>query len=237
MSATFGSLQTKISTKLIDAGQTAVSAANVADAINDALHFWKFRRFWFNERQVTLTMDINDPFVFIYGQSNPNYLNAPVLPQLFLYEFPEDGFTIYYNQLRYVMEKKSPKVFDIHTVGGITGPAGTPSGSGLGLPFMYTFRNQAYEFYFYPNLNYSMVVNYITDYVDLSLPNDTNDFTNYADRILLYEALSHLYGENRQDEQQEGTYFAKAEREYQNLKMRGFQQQESGSLTIETILA
>ena len=186
---------------------------------------------------MTLTMDINDPFIFMFGQSNANYPSAPILPQMFLYEFPDDdGFTIYYQQLRYRMEKTSPKLFDDVCVGGITGPAGTPSGSGLGIPFTYTFRNQAYEFYFYPNLAYSMVVNYITDYADLVNTADTNDFTNYADRVITYEALSHLYGENRQDQQQEGTYFAKADREYQNLKMRGFQQQETGKLTVDTIL-
>ena len=233
---TFGALQTKISKKLIDANNTAIASSDVGDAINDAIHYWKFRRFWFNERQVTLTMDINDPFIFMYGQSNSNYPSAPVLPQMFLYEFPESGFTIFYNQLRYTMKKCSPKDFDAEAVGGITGPAGVPSGSGLGLPFIYTFRNQTYEFYFYPNLAYSMVVNYITDYVDLVSGSDSNDFTNYADRVIMYESLSHLYGENRQDGPQESTYFAKADREYQNLKMRGFQMQESGELSCENIL-
>lgn len=234
---TFGALQTKISKKLIDAGQTAISGSDVGDAINDAQHFWKFRRFWFNERQTTLTMDVNDPFVFMSGSNNPavaNYPLAPVLPSTFLYEFPEDGFVIYYSQSRYVMKKKNPKVFDEQAIGSITGTSST--GSGAGLPFIYTFRHQSYEFYFYPNIAYSLVCNYITDYADLANASDTNDFTNYAARVLLYEALSHLYGENRQDEQQEGTYFQKAEREYQNLKMRGFQNQETGELVTENIL-
>lgn len=231
---TFGFLQTKISKKLIDANNTAIAVSDVGDAINDAIHYWKFRRFWFNERQVTLTMDVNDPFIFMYGQSNANYPFAPVLPQLFLYEFPEDGFVIYYNNLRYTMNKKHPVIFDNQAIGSVTGPSST--GSGAGLPYIYTFRNQTYEFYFYPNIAYSMIVNYITDYADLVNTTDANDFTNYADRVIMYESLSHLYGENRQDQQQEGTYFAKADREYQNLKMRGFQMQESGYLDTENIL-
>jgi hypothetical protein len=239
MGTTYGALQTKISKKLIDAGQTAIAGSDVGDAINDALHYWKYRRFWFNELQTTLTMDINDPFVFMYGISNANtvnYPNAPVLPQEFLYEFPDDGFVIYYNQLRYPIVKRHPLVFDSLAVGAINGGAETPSGSGLGLPFMYTFRQQTYEFYFYPNLNYSLVVNYIEDYPDLVNSSDTNDFLNYADRLIMYEALSHLYGENRQDQQMEGSFFAKADREYENIKMKGFQQQESGVLTTENIL-
>jgi hypothetical protein len=127
-------------------------------------------------------------------------------------------------------------VFDSQVVGNVTGGAGTPSGSGLGIPFMYTFRQMTYEFYFYPNLNYSLVCNYIQDYTDLVQSTDNNDFTNLADRLIMYEALSHLYGENRQDQSMENSFFAKADREYENLKMRGFQMQESGELVVETIL-
>lgn len=231
---TFQALQTKVSKKLIDANNTAISASDVGDALNDALRFWKFRRFWFNERQSTVTMDINDPFLFLYGQSNATYPSAPTLPQYFLYEFPDDGFVIYYNQVRYPITKRHPLLYDNQAVGSVSGTSST--GSGLGLPFVYTFRNMAYEFYYYPNLAYTLTVNYITDYADLVNPADTNDFTNYADRLLMYEALSHLYGENRQDENQENKYAKKADREYENLNIRGARQTASGELTIESIV-
>jgi hypothetical protein len=81
-----------------------------------------------------------------------------------------------------------------------------------------------------------MICNYVVDYVDLVNSTDNNDFTNNADRLIMYEALSHLYGENRQDQQMEGSFFQKADREYENLKMRGFQMQESGQLVTENIL-
>jgi len=81
-----------------------------------------------------------------------------------------------------------------------------------------------------------MVCNYITDYNDLVNANDTNDFTAYADRLIMYEALSHLMGENRQDQTMENSYFAKADREYQNIKLKGNNQLASGDLTIDTIL-
>lgn len=222
--ATFGALQTKVSKKLIDANNTAIAASDVADAINDALHFWKYQRFWFNEAQVAITMDVNDPFILGYGNSNATYPNAPKLPQYFLYEFPEDGFVINYNNLSYTMAKKAPKLYDAMNV------------TGMGVPAIYTFRNGNYEFYFYPNIAYTMNVYYIRDYPDLVNQQDVNDFTNYAGLLLVYEALSRLIGEQRQDLDMAAAYEKKARREYENLKARGFQQTESGELTFETIL-
>lgn len=233
MAATFGSLQTKISKKLLDPNQTAIAATDVADAINDALHFWKYKPFWFNQRQTTITMDTkaaadgsasSDPYILGYGNSIANYPSAPVLPQLFLFEMPEDGFVIYWNNLYYPQKKVPPFIYDVENVHGI------------GLPTIYCFRNGNYEFYFYPNIAYSMIVNYVTDYADLVNSTDTNDFTANADRLLMYEALSHLYGEQRQDQQSSAYYAQAAQREYENIMVRGSQQAASGSLTYECIV-
>lgn len=224
MVATFGSLQTKISKKLIDANQTAIAGADVADALNDALHYWKQKRFWFNEGQATLTMDINDPYVLGYGNTNSDYPNAPVLPSDFLYEFDKDGFVIPYSKLKYRFEKVPPAAFDDADI------------QGIGIPYIYTFRNGNYEFYFYPNLAYSLTVNYVKDVADMVNQNDTNVFTVNADRLLMYEALSHLYGENRQDESQGGLYAGKADREARLLKTRSSNNNASGNLSVSSIL-
>ena len=224
MTATFGSLQTKISKKLIDANNTAIAASDVQDALNDALHYWKFKRFWFNEAQTTLTMDINDPFVLGFGNTNSSYPNAPVLPSNFLYEFPKDGFVIQYSKLSYRFRKLSPDQYDDTNI------------QGIGIPYVYTFRNGNYEFYFYPNLNYLLTVNYIMDIADMVNSTDTNVFTKYADRLIMYEALGHLYGENRQDLESEAPYAAKADREYRLLKTRGGQQVTTGRMEVDSIL-
>lgn len=224
MAATFGSLQTKISKKLIDANQTAVSGADVADAINDALHYWKQKRFWFNEAQTTLTMDVNDPYVLGYGNTNSTYPNAPVLPSNFLYEFDKDGFVIPYSKLKYRFRKVAPAEFDDADI------------QGIGIPYIYCYRNGNYEFYFYPNLAYSLTVNYVTDVVDMVNASDTNIFTINADRLLMYEALSHLYGENRQDMDQGMGYAGKADRESRLLKTRSSNNNASGHLSVSSIL-
>lgn len=231
--ATFGSLQTKISKKLIDANQTAVAGSDVGDALNDALHYWKQKRFWFNEGQATLTMDTSasldgsinsDPFVLGYGNTNSNFPHAPVLPIDFLYEFERDGFVIPYSKLNYRFKKVSPAEYDDINIGGI------------GIPYIYTYRNGNYEFYFLPNIAYSLVVNYVKDVPDMVNANDTNIFTVNADRLLIYEALSHLYGENRQDLEQDNAYAAKADKEARLLKKRTSNNNASGSLTVRSIL-
>lgn len=224
MVATFGTLQTKISKKLIDAGQTAIAASDVGDALNDALHYWKQKRFWFNEGQTTLTMDINDPYILGYGNTNSSYPNAPVLPSDFLYEFAKDGFVIQYSSLSYRFKKVSPAEYDDTSI------------QGIGIPYIYTFRNGNYEFYFYPNLAYSMTVNYVKDVNDMINSGDTNIFTTNADRLLMYEALSHLYGENRQDLDRDNQYAAKADREYRLLKTRSSNNNASGVLSVSSIL-
>jgi hypothetical protein len=224
MAATFGSLQTKISKKLIDPLQSAVTQADVADALNDALHYWKQKRFWFNEGQATLTMDVNDPYVLGYGNSNATYPNAPQLPSDFLYEFENDGFVIPYSQLKYRFKKVTPAQYDDSDI------------QGIGIPYLYCFRNGNYEFYFYPNLAYTLTVNYVKDVTDLVNLSDTNIFTANADRLLMYEALSHLYGENRQDGTMDNSYAAKADREAKLLKTRTSNNNASGSLVMTSIL-
>lgn len=222
--STFVQLKSKIAQRLIDPSSTAVSLTNVGDAINDAITFWKYKRFWFNQTSVVKTMDFNDPYILQYGNTKTAYPLAPVLPSDFLYEIPENGFVINWNNLSYTMKKKHPKEFDATNVRGI------------GLPFIYTFRDENYEFYFYPNINYLMSVYYVKNYVDLVNDSDHNDFTDFAEKMIIYEALSRLSAELRQDEKMQAYYSAAALKEYENIKIRSFDQMKSGTLVIDTIL-
>lgn len=222
---TFGSIKTKISRKLIDAAQTAISDSGVGDALNDALRYWKQKRFWFNEGQGFLTMDVNDPYILGPGNSAPaGYPGAPSLPADFLYEFEKDGFVISYSKLFYRFRKVPPGEFDSANI------------QGQGIPYIYCFRNGNYEFYYYPNLAYSMTVNYLKDVADMVNAADTNIFTANADRLIMYEALAHLLGEDRQDDKSESNFFAKVDREYKLLKARSARGIASGHLSVSSIL-
>lgn len=231
--ATFGQLQKRVADRLIDPNNVAVSAANVAQAINDAVAFWKTRKFYFNQRVANLTLDDNpaldgsapgDPFVLQYGNTNSLYPNAPVLPADFLFEDEENGFTIPYNNLTYNVEKQPPKIFDDVSINGV------------GLPYIYTFRNGNYEIYFLPQIAYTLRVNYICDYPALVNATDTNDFTTFADKLIEYDAISRILSDLRLDDDRAARFSARCEQENANLKSRSAKQNATGRLTIDTLL-
>jgi hypothetical protein len=209
---TFAQLKTRVSRKLIDPNNTAVSASDVGDAINDAIKYWKYSRFWFNETTATVTLNVSDQVV-------------PNIPSDFLYEDQENGFVILYDQITYTLTKKHPKEFDRISIQNATG-----------LPSVYTWRNGVYTVYFQPNIAYTMNIYYIKDYVDLSADDDSNDFTTFADQLITYEAVGRLTGEDRQDSASGSEYLGRADREFKNLTNRTSKQTASGRLDVDTIL-
>ena len=232
--ATFGQLQTRIAGRLIDPNNQAVSAANVSQAIQDAIDFWKTKKFYFNQRVANITLDTtaatdgsatSDPFILLYGQTNSLYPNAPVLPQYFLYEDPDNGFVIPYSNINYNVEKVAPEIYDNANINGV------------GLPYIYCFRNNAYQIYFLPQIAYTMRVNYITDYAPLVNASDTNDFTTYADKLIEYDAIARLLADLRLDEARADKFNMRKEEEYNMLKTRSRKQNATGRLVIDTILA
>lgn len=224
--ATFGQLQTRVAARLIDPSNVAVSSSNVAQAINDAVSFWKTRKFWFNNKLTTLTLDLEDPYILGYGNSNPLWPNAPVLPSNFLFEDDKDGFVIQYNNQNYPLDKVHPREYDNSFLS-----------NGNGLPFIYTWRNGNYEIYWKPQLAYTMQVNFYADYPDLVNPTDTNDFTTYADKLIEYDAISRILSDLRLDDDRAAKFAARAETENTNLKSRSRKQNATGRLVVDTILA
>jgi hypothetical protein len=221
---TFSVLNQTISKRLIDVNNTAISSADVGTAINDAIVFWKQKPFWFNQKTASVVMDINDPFIMANGVINSKYPLAPQLPSDFLWEEPENGFVIQYNQLSYSMKKKHPREYDAVNV------------QGNGLPRIYTWRDGNYEFYFYPNLAYTMNIYYYKEYAALVQPGDTNDFLTYADKLIEYDAIGRLLSDIRLDDDRAERFMKRAEAEYSNLKMRSRKQAATGQLVTETIL-
>lgn len=210
---TFSELRTKIARKLIDPNNTAVSAADVGGAINDALRFWKQRRLWFNESSTQITL-----------AENVNTISG--LPADFLYELPENGFVIAdISGIFWPLQKVQPHHFDYSS-----------NANAIGRPFIYTWRNGTFAIYYKTNISYPLNVYYVRNYDPLVNDGDNNDFTNYADQLLIYEALSRLSGEDRQDLEMNNAYAAKADREYESLLQRSRRTVGTGHLSVQTII-
>lgn len=210
--STLAQLRNLIAEKLQDPNFTSISSASVDAFINDALRYYKYHVFWFNETVSTITLTQGNPVV-------------PSIPSNFLEELRHGGLSINYSNIYYPLTKISSEVYDGWNV------------QAVGLPRLYTYRNKQIEVYYYPNIAYSLILRYIKDYADLVNDSDTNDFTVYGDRMIQYNALSRIYAEMKQDSKMEQYYTARAEDEELNLKRRSDNLTGSGKLTIESYLA
>lgn len=208
---TFAELKGRVAQALLDPNNAAISDADVGQAVNDALRYWRYRRFWFNSAKVDLTLVAGNPVV-------------PNVPADLLFEMAKFGLVVKYNQLSYPLRKVLPHEYDAQ------------NNEAQGLPEIYTWRNGQFELFWYPNQAYTLTLNYVKDYAPLVNAADNNDFTNQADSLLIYEAASRLYGTLRQDRQKADDYLRDAMREYDNLCIKTGKQTGSGSLAVDTII-
>lgn len=211
--ATFVEMQTYVSKRVLDPNRTVVSLDDVKEGINDAIKFWKFRRFWFNEVSDTGVMTQGDPS-FPY-------------PSDFLVPATKDGgFVIEYGSVRYPMSKVSNLAYD-----------GWYLNNGYGMPRWYARAgNQEYQAYPIPDRDYTVRRHYLKDYEDLDADADENDFTTYATRLIELEAIGNLIGEIREDMGAGSGYLAKADREFKNLLVMTNKSNAAGKLMLHSTL-
>ena len=191
--ATLGTLKTRVSARLKDPQNTSVSSAEVTNVINDAIAFWAKRKFWFNDVSQNVTLTENSP-------------TLPTLSTPLEEIYQTNGIVINYGNNRWPLTKVTGDKYDELNV------------EGQGIPYCFTYRNGGYELYYYPDQAYTAVVRGIKAYEDLTGDDDTNDFTDEASDLIMYESLARAYAEFRQDDKMEAYYSARAESEYQNLK-------------------
>lgn len=209
--ATFGELKTKVATRLKDPSYQSTNSTDVADVLNDSIQHWSKDRFWFNEFQETVTLTQNNPVLTLVT-------NTP------LYLFQADGVVINYAQARWPLKKISSVEYDrLNT-------------EGRGLPFTWTERNNGFEVYWYPDADYTTIVRGIRAYdrfaTDGSQDSNSDDFTINANDLIMYEALSRLYGELRQDPNMENYYQARAQNEYKSLKAQTRRDKGTGQINV-----
>lgn len=203
--ATFGELQTRIAQKL--GNQTGLTS-QIATAINETITYYQQEAFWFNEASTTITLTEGDPLV-------------PDVPNNFLYETKVNGLVIVYANTRYVLRKKHPVVWEQVNV------------EASGLPFIYKNQNQNLYVYCYPDQAYTMVLSYIKSYSELAVSGDTNDWTNYASRLIEAQTLADMWLDQGKSLDRYATYTAKAEEEYLALKRRSDERRATDEMITE----
>lgn len=212
--ATFGEMQTSVSKRLLDPSNTSVSASDVALALNDAIKYWKFRRFWFNEVFDSATLTTQDGTI-------------PLSSDFLVPSTQGDGFVIEYSNLRYPLEKLTQQEYDAMYLS-----------NGYGLPRWYARVGTDYEVYPLPDRDYTIKRHYLKDYKVIAQENYNakNDFTDYADRLLILWSCANLIAEFRQDEKMESYFRSAATDEFNNLQVMTRKSNSSGSLTQSSVL-
>jgi len=222
--ATFGTVATAISRRLIDDNNTAVTLPEVKEAINEAISYWKFRRFWFNTSRYQGTIAAANT------QSNDGTSTCSVVttPSDFLIDLPRNGLVVIDNLFPYQVKKYEPSLFD-----------GIASLITTGRPRIYCNRNGQLESYPSANKVYNYNLYYLKEYTafatDTSQDGSTNDFLDeQKGRYLIQNhALANLHGELRQDDTMEKRYTERRDAEYNTLIARTNKTLRTGILTVE----
>jgi len=109
--------------------------------------------------------------------------------------------------------------------------------NGVGLPDIYTVKAGIYYCYYIPDQDYTLRRWYLKDYDDLVNADDTNDFTDNAERLIELWTIANLIAEFRQDKEMEPYYRNAAQDEYTNcLGVRNAKVNSSGHLTLHSFL-
>lgn len=207
--ANFGEMQTYISKRLLDPNNQAVTIEEIKEAINESISYWKFKRFWFNEAADMATMTS--------GSASFPY------PADFLIPAKDTGaFYIEYGETRYPLKKISAIDYDCLFLE-----------NGFGLPRFYAkLGSEQYQCYPIPDQDYVVGRRYLKNYDDLVNDTDTNDFTEYASRLINTWALSRLHLELRQDREMSSSFAQIARDEFKNLLLRTNKENATGTLSV-----
>jgi hypothetical protein len=209
--ATLATIRGRVLAKLVDAGGSIAepTAAQVTAEINSVIDFYEPQNLWFNETTVTGTLTVGSDVVPIPADFN-HFLepNALVVEQ---------------SNVRYPLVKISPLQYD------------SMYAAGTGLPRFFTYRNQGIQLYFIPDQEYPYRLYYNRSYADLVADGDSNDFTNYAERLIEYRTLAECYLNYRSDMEMAREYERKAAEELNRLVSQTRQRLATGNLETDDI--
>ena len=213
--ATLAQMITRIADRLLDPNHTAITEVQIREAVNEAIDFHKQETFWFNEFEETVTLTADSKVLSLTT-------NTP----LEIYE--EGGVVIDYGSLYWNVRKVSTQKYD------------SESTQATGLPYMWTYRNDAFELYFIPDQAYSCIVRGIKDYTafDETGTDDatSNDFTTEGERLIRYHALKSLAADYRQDLEMATTFENREIAELEKLREKTANRVKTDTNSINSTL-
>lgn len=209
--ATLKQIRDSIAAKSKDSNFTAVNESLVDYEINRAIRYYETTRFWFNEAQSDITLNVGDNVV-------PNIPSDSIAP------FLVNGVTLVDNQIKEPMEKKLPDFYD------------SMDAEQTGRPSIWTYKNGQFLVLPYPASAYILQFRYLKSYTGLVNDNDTNDFTKYAQDLISMRALSTIYTEYKEAPDLAQFYEGRAASELVSLTKRTNMLNASGRLEVNTIL-
>lgn len=210
--ATFSEITVKVSKRLLDANNIAVSSEDVASAINNAVKYWKFKRFWFNEAVMEEQLTIGSPVI-------------PLPTDFLVPSQKQNGFYIQDAGVRYQLAKIEDEEYNARW-----------SETATGLPRAYSRVGQSYEVTPAPDKPYTIKGVYLKDYEDIVNTSLTNDFLTHADRMIMLWACANLTAELRQDDKMEAYYRQAAQDDYNNLADFSSKTNSGDALSISSSL-
>lgn len=209
---TFGQLKTRIAERINISNEDS----KIGDAINEAISFYSHQHLWFNEATAQFTT----------VEDNPDLTPSPTaLPADFLYEWEQGGLILTYNNRKYELQKIT------HSQREAIDDTNSTS-----QPSFYTYRLQKIYLYPIPDRAYTVDLYYIKSYDTLTTDNASNDWTNFADRLIEAKALADLYLNERHSDNKHSVYEDKAKREFDNLQKRNRKGRGTGRLKVQSLI-
>ncbi len=209
--ATLATIRQRVLAKLVDAGGSIAepSAAQVTAEINSVIDFYEPQNLWFNETTATGTLTAGSASV--------------PLPADFNHFIEPNALVVEQSNVRYPLTKVTALAYD------------SMYSAGTGLPRFFVYRNQGIQLYFIPDQAYTYYLYYNKTYPDLVVDGDSNDFTNYAERLIEYRTLAECYLNYRSDVEMAREYERKAGEELNRLVTQSRQRLATGELVTDDI--
>lgn len=204
----FAQMKLWVSKRLLDPNGTSVSSDDVGEMINQAIEYWKKRRFWFNEKTETVTLARSNNFI-------------PLPDDYYIPSLDFGAFVIEYSGIRYPLKKLSEASYNNYYLS-----------NGIGQPFWWSKQAEPdnYVVYPIPDKDYTLRCFYLKKYDPLVADNDTNDWTDLAQDLIKYQALAYGMNDFRQDFNAADRFQERAKTEYQNLLLRTRKENATGHL-------